>query len=277
MLFKIGTVCKAIAADDLVQVKDLLARYPHVSTKTRAYECMDVALAKASDEMVFLLSDSGWNLLAANTQSRTALQQAVYCGRQSVVREWLARYPLLWTEEDRTKLMLVAVEKKDTAMLKFLIDSGISNPALPLPYYENPLHKAMTERYQDGVQILREGSAARRGKQEDAARDMPAPGADPVAPARWHMVDDTTIILVREQRTAGYRLTDVFNFALGTCISIQRNLETNAETAVTLDLSAVSGTATVQAAHAELIRAGGNPPSLPKAPSPLRKGSAPHV
>lgn len=273
MLFKLTALNKAIAADDIAQVKDLLARYPQLAAKNSAYESMDTALAKASDDMVLLLSDAGWNLLNTNRSSRHALQEAVYCGRQAIITQWLERYPLLWTQEDCAKLLLIAVEKKDTVMLQFLLDSGISNPAHPLPYYENPLHKAQTERYQDAVLILRRAIAARKDDGQ-AVPSIPAAvvQTSDVAPVQWHMVDDTTIIRVREQAAAGYRLTDIFNFALGTCISVQRNLETNSETAVTLDLTAAASQTAAQEAHAQLERAGGNPPALPQPAPLLRKG-----
>ncbi len=277
MLFKLGALNKAIAADDLAQVKDLLARYPQLQTKTRAYECMDRALAKGSDEMVLALAAAGWNLMAVNTHDRTALQEAVYNGRQAIVTHWIAQYPLLWTPQDRARLLLTAVEKKDNAMLRFLIDSGISDPAVSLPYYENPLHKAQVERNQDAVQILRAAIAA-RGGDSTAATPLPAQAQAP-APvqtaadaAQWHMVDDTTIIRTRAQRTAGYRLTDIFNFALGTCVSVQCNLETGAETAVTIDLSQAASSVAETQARAQLQRLGGNPPAL-RAPSVVKKAS----
>lgn len=277
MLFKLGHLSKAIAANDIAQVKDLLARYPQLLAKTHAYECMDVALAKASDEMVLLLSDSGCNLLATNRQSHTALQQAVHCGRHAIVTQWLERYPLLWTEADRARLLLVSVLKKDMTTLQFLIDSGISNPAYSLPYYEDPLHKAQTERYQDAVQILRSAIAA-RNETQDLRETVPAiVAAVPAATqAQWHMVDDTTIIRVREQREAGYRLTDIFNFAMGVCTSVQRNLETGQETAVVIDLTAPNSEAIEREARAALEQRGGTPPELARATLLVKKPAGGH-
>lgn len=275
MLFKLGALNKAIANDDLAQVKDLLARFPQLSAKRRSFECMDVALAKASDEMVFTLSDAGWNLLTTNVSSRTALQEAVHRGRQTIVAQWIERYPMLWSEADRANLLMVAVDKNDCDTLRFLIDSGISNPAHPFPYWENPLLKAQTQRRQDAVQILRAAIAASAGTVQQQAQDEAAPAESVAAPdtpaVQWHLVDDQTIIRVREQREAGYRLTDIFNFALGTCISVQRNLESGSETAVTLDLAQAATTPAVQEAHAQLLRAGGNPPALPANGAVLRK------
>lgn len=260
MLFKLGALNKAIANDDLAQVKDLLARYPQLQTKVRAYESMDIALAKGSDAMVLALAAAGWNLMATNTHDRTALQEAAYQGRQAIVSQWIVQYPMLWTPQDRARLLLTAVQKKDNVMLRFLIDSGISDPAVALPYYENPLHKAQVERNQDAVQILRAAIAARGG--DNAAATPAAQAHAQVDAVQWHMVDDTTVIRTREQRDAGYRLTDIFNFALGTCVSVQRNLETGAETAVTIDLAQAASAVAEADARAQLQRLGGNPPVL---------------
>lgn len=274
MLFKLGALNKAIAADDIAQVKDLLARYPQLAAKDNAYQCMDTALAKASDAMVLLLSDQGWNLFSTNSASRTALQEAVYCGRQSIVTQWLARYPLLWTPEDRARLLLFAVEKKDMGMLQFLIDSGISDPTCSVPYYDNALNKALTERQQDAVIILRAAIAARQDSAPAVPDHAPAVAVETVSTpmsTHWHMVDNTTIIRVREQRAAGYQLTDIFNFALGSCISVQRNRATGSETAVTHDLTAPASAAAAQEAREALSRAGGKPPALLQSVSPVHK------
>jgi len=273
MLFKFSALKDAIVKDDFEQVKHLLTNHPELASKRNASKALALALAMASDEVVLALSDAGWNLLEKNWSSRTGLEEAVFCGRQVVITAWMERYRLLWSEDDKARLLNISIEKNDIPTLRFLLESGISDPEAIYGYYA-PLNIALQMRNAEAVLLLR----------SMMGEDAPTVGADvpkdnstsslPVLPsAQWHMVDDTTVIRVREQAAAGYRLTDIFNFALGTCISVQRNLETNSETAVTLDLTAAASQTAAQEAHAQLERAGGKPPALPQPAPLLRKGA----
>ncbi len=92
----------------------------------------------------------------------------------------------------------------------------------------------------------------------------------PLSP--WHVVDDCTIAYTREDALLGYRLTEVFNFGIGRCISIQHHLQTGAQTAVSTDMAEISGRALLLQARDELCAQGHNPPPLMlPAPQPLLK------
>ncbi len=259
MFFKLNALNKAIAKDDLAQVCDLLARYPDLAERQGARHSMSLALEKSHDLVALALSDAGCNLLRRNADGLTVLQEAVAHARHTLIAAWLERFPLLWNEVDRARLALVAVDCRDIVTLRFLVENSISDPLHPaLSASEKPLLRAALCNNQEAIQYLRgiekEKAAARA---REAGVDMTGGGAARGRSA-WHLVDDSTIIRVREHAGAGYRLTEVFNFAAGACISVQRNLETGQETAVVLDLTAPACAALAREAGEQLARAGGN-------------------
>lgn len=268
MFSQLKELDEAIAHNSLAQVQDILARDPLASSRRGAGRSMRLALEKASDDIVLALSDAGWNLIK-HMGDRTALQEAAFRGRTTIISAWLMRYPLLWGETDRARLLVIAVRQKDLRTLRFLLDQHISDPTVRL-YPGNAAQIAERERDQEALQILRAAISAKNVKAKPSQPQDDTLSA-PVPPVQWHMVDDTTIIRVREQAAAGYRLTDIFNFAMGRCISVQCNLASGQETAVPLDLTLPAAALAAQEAHAQLIRAGGNPPTLPGKSDILKK------
>lgn len=91
-------------------------------------------------------------------------------------------------------------------------------------------------------------------------------------PSPWHVVDDCTIAYTREDAVLGYRLTDIFNFGIGRCISLQHDLKTGAQTAVSVDMTEIGARALLLHARDELCARGHTPPPLLlTAPQPLLK------
>lgn len=91
---------------------------------------------------------------------------------------------------------------------------------------------------------------------------LPAPHqATELAPL-WCKVDEYTIIHAREDKVTGYGLADIFNFGTGRCISVQRNLASGAETAVSVDMSELVGRPLYEQARQELAAQGGAAPVI---------------
>ena len=263
MLFGRSAMQKAIENNDSAAVTDLLAQHPDMPTKRGARGWLSTALQKGSDDVVFALSDAKWNLLEAGFNGHTALEEAAHYARGSVIKAWIEQFPLLWSEQDRAKLLNIAVRKNDIDTLRFLLENRLADPdALP-GYWDKALNIAVSQKNGEAVQLLR-AEIARRENERTVTTPVPVIKTADVD-VEWHVVDATTIMRVRDVTAAGYRLTDIFNFALGTCTSLQRNLETNAETAVTLDLTTPAAADAVKDAYARLLAAGGMPPALPNA------------
>lgn len=260
MLFKRSALRKAIENNDTAQVIDLLARHPESARKGNPRHLISIALNKADDDIVLALGRAKFNLLE-NNGTGSALEEAASLARHGVIKAWAEEFPLLWSAQDLCKLLNIAVRKHDNETLRFLIDNQLADPDAMPGYWDKPLNIALSHKNAEAVQMLRAEIARREG--------LAAPVATPIHAARaateWHMVDATTIMRVRDVTAAGYRLTDIFNFAMGTCTSVQRNLETDAETAVTIDLSTPAAAAATAEAHAKLVAAGGKPPALPRA------------
>lgn len=263
MLFGRSAMKKAIESNDSAAVADLLAQHPDMATKRGARGWLSTALQKADDDIVFALSNAKWNLLEAGLNGHTALEEAAHYARCTIIKTWIDQFPLLWSEQDRAKLLNIVLRKNDIDTLRFLIENRLADPdALP-GYWDKALNIAVSQKNGEAVQLIR-AELARRA--DEYAVTTPAPVVKAAnVDVEWHMVDAATIMRVRDVAAAGYRLTDIFNFAMGTCTSVQRNLETNAETAVTIDLTAPAATAAVKDAHARLLAAGGTPPALAQA------------
>ncbi len=156
-------------------------------------------------------------------------------------------------------------EQVDT--LEFLLREGISDLSR-CNIFNDPLRTARDMEYSEAVQLLtawkKRHSTVAVSQPDQQNTQAIESVAKPVSSAQWHVVDDTTIMRVRHQGEAGYRLTDIFNFAMGNCISLQRNLETDHETAVTSDLSAPACAVAAEQAYEQLVKRGGNPPPLAK-------------
>lgn len=271
MFFGRNDLSKAIERDDLTQVRNLLAQDAGWAAKRGARKQLSLALEKASDEVVLTLAANGWNLLEKNGSNHNALSEAAHHARHAIISAWVKDFPLLWSREDCAKLLNIAIRNKDMPTLRYLIDNNISDPdALP-GYWDKPLNIAQAQQNGEAVQILRAALAGNTAPVRAVEVATPAVNNDVSATTVWHVVDAATIIRVREQAAAGYRLTDIFNFATGTIICVQRNLETDQETAVTLDLNAASAAPLAQEARAQLEQAGGKPSVAPPSAAIVKK------
>lgn len=209
------------------------------------------ALILERDDLVRTLVDLGASPLhRVDHNYPNMLFVAAALGRADVLVEWLDTYrgAARETNGDDDTLLHIACQHKQPNATRVLLargfytDSKSESGRSPLLYAEQAgdlesvkmLHAAERGQLPDRAERAGEHDLRR------ASRSGPVPQALPVAiaptPAQrvdgWHVVDDSRVARVTDVPAIGYRLTEIFNFATGEVLRLNRNLETGAESAV---------------------------------------------
>lgn len=252
---------QALKADDVAAVRLLLQKHPEMLNRcvTRDHPGpLALALKHGSDAMVEAVLAAGADLDAQPHWSGPhVIADAIANGRLAYVRDWLAgREHLLAPGDKRWTLMHVAASYGQVMIAALLVARGM-NPVMRAGD-ETPLDIARNKKHDAMVAFLQPYYDADSQRQRRAAGALLPPATEP---AQWHRVDAQTVAQVREDAALGYRLTTVFNFALGQCTTIHRNLDTNAETAVQCEIASLAGMPGLAEAEARLQALGGTLPA----------------
>lgn len=271
---KYSALQKAICANDIARMQAIVQKHPALLglcwkyrfTASERYSACWLALKQGSDDMVFALQQAGMRPTERVEHEDGSirhgydhgLKAAAACGRTAVIERWLAEYPTIWPRRGVAcnALLPIAAEHGHTDLVQWLLDNDIANLEEIGNY---ALQKAENNRHNDIMRIL-----------GDALADLPevlvesADAGDAACQPLWHKVDDETIARIRIDEVIGYRLTEVFNFGMRHCLSLQRNLETGAESALRVPFDDIAASDSLAAAAAELKRLGGRPPETPR-------------
>lgn len=254
---------QALKADDVAAVRLLLQKHPEMLNRcvTRDHPGpLALALKHGSDEMVEAVLAAGADLDAQpHWCGPHVISDAIANGRLPYVQAWLdGRDHLLTPGDKRWTLMHVAASYGQVTAAALLVARGM-DPVLragdetPLDIARNKKHEAMVAFLQPYYE-----ADSQRQRQRRAAEALLRPADDA---AHWHKIDSQTVAQVREDAALGYRLTTVFNFALGQCTTIHRNLATDAESAVQCAIAGMAGTPGLAEAEERLQAMGGTLPA----------------
>lgn len=216
------------------------------------------ALIMQNDALARALVDLGASPLhRIDSNYPNMLFVAAALGRADVLTDWLDAYRAAAREVngDDDTLLHIACMHRQPAVTRLLLARGFYTTSKsgsgrsPLLYAEQSgdlksvtlLHAAERGDLPD--------SGARAGELilRRAQRTGPVPNAVPaqgfVAPPvdGWHVIDAMRVARVTDASAIGYRLTEVFNFATGEVLHLNRNLETGAETAVVSSFADFTG------------------------------------
>lgn len=251
---------QALKANDAATVRALLQAYPQMVNRcvTRDHPGpLALALKHGNDAMVEEVLTAGADLDGQPCWSGPhVIADAIAYGRMPYVQAWLeGRDHLLAPRDKKWTLMHVAASYGQVTAAAMLVARGM-DPVIR-EGEETPLDIARNKKYEAMVAFLQPYYEADSQRQRRAAEALVRP-AD--AAAQWHKIDDQTVAQVREDAALGYRLTTVFNFALGRCTTIHRNLATDAESAVQCDIAGMAGMPGLQEAEERLQALGGRLP-----------------
>ncbi len=249
---------KAIAKNDLPTIKAILAQHPELVDRSRydgfalnlRFRPLDRALATANDDIVQYLAekvDMG-AALPYEAKGQSYVEVAAEHGRDAFAKEWLTNYSGIWPAQSAVcnKTLSIAARNGNMELARWLIEQQLVD-----------VNAANTR----GISALGEAQASGNAELADyltaVLRDQKTTAA--TAPAvGWSLIDSQTVAYQRSQDGAGYRLTDIFNFAQGTCVTLYRNLETDVETPVQNTFATLAGTSALAEAQAQLQRLGGD-------------------
>ena len=208
------------------------------------------ALILERDDLVRTLVDLGASPLHhVDHNYPNMLFVAAALGRAEIVTEWVDAYRAASREIniDDDTLLHIACQHKQPKCVRVLLAHGFYT-ASKSTSGRSPLLYAEQAGDLESVKMLH---AAERGQLPDrnerqgelvlrrAQRTGPVPEVLPAAilptvqtPDGWHVIDDARVARVTDVPAIGYRLTEIFNFATGEVMRLNRNLETGAETAV---------------------------------------------
>lgn len=267
-MFEKSKLKKAIESGDVSRVNEILTRHPQLANQRLKGTAPTLALAleKASDEMVDTIIsccpdiDTHMDWIGPHI-----ICDAVARGRLNYAKAWLAERPDLRQSlryrsgQHHETLMHTAARHGRIDALEWLLQEGF-DPLVLNSQGRTAMAEAVKYEQQSAVEFLRPYEVA-AAKRRVAILQKPLDTVLTPDPANWSLIDSHTIAYAREDQTSGYRLTDIFNFGLGTCVTLHRNTETGVETPVRYSLSELAGAATLATAEAELQRQGGQLPA----------------
>lgn len=259
-MFEKSKLKKAIEAGDVGKVQAILSRHPHLANQRLKGTAPTLALALevASDEMVDTIIACCPDIDAhLDWTGPHIICDAVARGRLNYAKAWLTERPDLRQSlryrsgQHHETLMHTAARRGRIDALEWLLQEGFDPLALN-SQGRTAMAEAVKYEQQSAVEFLRPYEAAVAKRR--VATLMPDG-------ATWSLIDPHTVAYAREDEKSGYRLTDIFNFSLGTCVTLHRNLQTGIETPVHHSLSALAGASALVTAENELQRLGGNLPA----------------
>lgn len=270
---------KLIKADDTQAVLSLLVAHP----KLKTHNFVLFAMREGSDRMLHLIYACLPDNWTCGGDKWTFAHIAAEFGKAAVLETCLKAHPDAAKAVTQHKVtpLHTAAHLGEIETVTMLLDHGADVNAAG---YEGrtPLHTAARTGHAHIVTLLlahgadstltdekgrtalgvTDDAGVKYALQQHAAKKtadllpQPAVAAFAVPDNFWRKIDNRTIALVHADN-AGYRLTEVFNFGLRQCIALQRNLETNAETALRVPFEELKGCHNLAEAAAELQRQGG--------------------
>lgn len=263
-MFEKDKLAKAIAANDLQTITKIvnakgpgiLAKRLGVLSKRDAYQPGDEYLGRIFRKPAAL----AFALLVAEQKTIDHLQElgasptdkvdsnypnmlfaAAALGRKQALENWLDDYreAAQVRNADNDSLLHVACLHGQWRITELLLARGFytrdksDSGRTPLAYAEeaNDRHS---------IRMLHQAEEATQVRAPVAPRLLPAApetikqkiDQTPVTSDVWHVIDADRVARVTNVPEIGYRLTEIFNFASGEVMRLNRNLESGAETAI---------------------------------------------
>ncbi len=233
-----------------------------------------IGVHAATDDLLVELGAAPLQRINANYPNM--LFAAAALGRADILADWLDAYRggAHARNDDNDSLLHIACLHNAQKVVILLLENGFYTTQKSFSD-RSPLDYAEATNDRNLIALLH---AAEKGAQMPRWQDHgPAPLAVPALPApevalnEWHIIDADRIARVTDAPAIGYRLTEIFNFATGEVMRLNRNLETGAESAVISPISQMAQSDVVGDAAERLGR------TLDLAqfmPAPARKGIA---
>lgn len=235
-MFEKSKLRGAIINGNIDEAKRILAKKPallNMHLGDHYPRPLSLALSRGEKMMTDFLHDSGADVTLSGNRGRNMFFDVAYYGRLDVLKDWAAKHSSMlhetsWSGET---LLHKAAERGHVDMVVWLLEHGGFNSEKNDEYGRTALYYAEKYQHNKVIAILKPLQEQSLRKYKDkAARIMAVPVEQK---PHWRKLDDSRVARVQDDNAIGYRITEIFNFAVQERTRLYRNLETNAETVET--------------------------------------------